>query len=175
MDQGNVKSFEEIFREYYKPIYNYVYMQILHREEAEDLVSDIFIKAMNAYDSYDPAKASAKTWLFRIAKNHLIDHYRKQAAHPTYVTEDEVLEAIPSQRDDYAGIEDETNKTVYAVLSQLRPEERGILVMKYIWELKNPEIARELGINEKAVSERVRRALAKCGKIAKDMGLDDDP
>ena len=172
MVQGNVKSFEEIFREYYKPIYNYVYMQILHREEAEDLVSDIFIKAMNAYDSYDPSMASEKTWLFRIAKNHLIDHYRRLAAHPTYVTEDEVLEAIPSKQDDFAAIEDETNKTVYLVLSHLRTEERNILVMRYVWDLKNPEIASELGINEKAVSERIRRAIAKAGKVAKELGLE---
>ena len=172
MNQAHAKSFGEIFTEYYKPIYNYVYMQILQREEAEDLVSDIFMKAMNAYDSFNPSLASEKTWLFRIAKNHLIDHYRRKASHLAFVTEDEVLEAIPSGRDEYAAIEDETNKTVYLVLSHLKADERRILLMRYRWELNNPEIAVELGINEKAVSERIRRALAKCQKIAKDLHLD---
>ena len=172
MDHAHAKSFGEIFEEYYKPIYNYVYMQVLCREEAEDLVSDVFMKAMNAYDSYNPSLASEKTWLFRIARNHLIDHYRRKASRLTFVTEDEILEAIPSGRDDYASIEDETNKTVYLVLSHLKTEERRILLMRYVWELKNPEIAGELGINEKAVSERIRRALAKCKKIAEDLHLD---
>ena len=167
------KSFEEIYKENFRAVYNYVYMQLLHREETEDIVSDVFVKAYAAYGSYSPSVASEKTWLFRIAKNLLIDYYRHKAASPVELAEDEVLEAVPSDKDEFASIEDDTNRTVYLVLEQLRIEEREILVMRYIRGMKNPQIAKELGIADKAVSERIRRALAKCRKIMEKLGLEN--
>ena len=163
------KPFEAVYRENYKPIYNYIFMQLLHRQEAEDIVSDVFMKAYDAYVFYDPSSASEKTWLFRIAKNRLIDHYRRRAVRPVDTVEDEVLEAVPTDGGEFDAIEDDTNRIVYSVLSRLRPEEREILLMRYIREMKNPEIAAELGIAEKAASERIRRALAKCRKIMEEI------
>ncbi len=165
------RPFEEVYEEHYKALYNYVYMQLLHRQDAEDIVADVFTRAYNAYDTYDPRTASEKTWLFRIAKNRLTDWYRRRAVAPVQTAQDEVLEAVPDEDDEYAAIEDDTNRTVYRVLRQLRDEEREILLARYIRKMKNPEIAAELGIADKAVSERIRRALAKCRRIMDDEGL----
>ena len=159
------KPFDEIYEEYYRSVYNYVYMQLLHRQDAEDIVSEVFTKAYSAYDTYQPSLASEKTWLLRIARNALTDHYRRRASHPTADVEDETLEAVPDEDDPFAAVEDDTNRTVSLVLRELRPEEREILLMRYQQDMKNPAIAQELGINEKAVSERIRRALAKSRAI----------
>ena len=140
-------------------------MQLLHRQDAEDIVAEVFTRAYGAYASYDPAAASEKTWLFRIARNRLTDWYRRRAVSPVSAAEDEVLEAVPDEDDAYAALEDDTNRTVYRVLRGLRPEEREILLMRYIRGMKNPEIAAELGIADKAVSERIRRALAKSRRL----------
>ena len=70
------ESFEIVYEKYFSDIYNFIYGQILHRERAEDLVSDVFVKAMTNYERFDPSRASVRTWLTNIARNTLIDDYR---------------------------------------------------------------------------------------------------
>ena len=121
------RSFEAVYRDHFKPLYNYIYMQLLNREQAEDIVSEAFLKAYKAYASYSPDLASEKTWLFRIAKNLLIDYYRKAGTHAEYTPGDEILGIIPYDDKELAAIEDDTNRTVYKVLSYLKPAEREII------------------------------------------------
>ena len=59
----NKPDFAEVYEQEYSYVYNYIYMQVMHRENTEDLVSDIFMRAMSHYDSFDPSKASVRTWL----------------------------------------------------------------------------------------------------------------
>ena len=70
-------DFAEVYEQEYSYVYNYIYMQVMHRENTEDLVSDVFIRAMAHYSGFDPAKASVRTWLCTIARNCMIDYYRK--------------------------------------------------------------------------------------------------
>lgn len=151
-------DFAEVYERDYSYVYNYIYMQVMHRENTEDLVSDVFMKAMAHYDGFDPAKASTRTWLCTIARNCLIDYFRKNGRRKTENLEDA---PEPSAVDEYEILKNPINKEVYRLLEQLSPEERELLTMIYVQELKNPQIGEILGINAKAVSERHRRLLAK--------------
>lgn len=151
-------DFAEVYERDYSYVYNYIYMQVMHRENTEDLVSDVFMKAMAHYDGFDPAKASTRTWLCTIARNGLIDYFRKNGRRKTENLEDA---PEPSAVDEYEILKNPINKEVYRLLEQLSPEERELLTMIYVQELKNPQIGEILGINAKAVSERHRRLLAK--------------
>ena len=86
-------DFAEVYEQEYSYVYNYVYMQVMHRENTEDLVSDVFIRAMAHYSGFDPAKASVRTWLCTIARNCLIDYYRKNGRRKT-----ENLDDAPGQQ-----------------------------------------------------------------------------
>ena len=168
------EPFEVVYEKYFSYIYNYIYGQILHRERAEDLVSDIFIKAMNNYDRFDPSRASVKTWLANIARNALIDEYRKSSIrqHVSLDVEDDEQRPIePSYEDEYGIFQEETEKEVYKLLTMLSEQERELLTMIYFQKMKNEEVGKVLGINAKAVSERHRRLLVKCRRIAGDAGL----
>jgi len=102
------ESFEEVYEKQFSNIYNYVYGQVLHKERAEDLVSDIFIKAMTHYDSFDPAKASVRTWLTNIARNTLIDEFRRQGSRGVHLSlDDEENEIDPSFEDEYSIYEED--------------------------------------------------------------------
>ena len=151
-------DFAEVYERDYSYVYNYIYMLVMHRENTEDLVSDVFMKAMAHYDGFDPAKASTRTWLCTIARNCLIDYFRKNGRRKTENLEDA---PEPSAVDEYEILKNPINKEVYRLLEQLSPEERELLTMIYVQELKNPQIGEILGINAKAVSERHRRLLAK--------------
>lgn len=165
------EPFEKIYEEYFSSIYNYVYAQILHRERTEDLVSETFIKAMTHYDSYDPEKASVRTWLTRIAKNTLIDEFRKTGGKGTVSLDADETFVEPSSEDEYEMFQEDTEGIVYAILERVSPEERELLGMIYFEKMKNEEIGAVLGISAKAVSARHHRLLERC-KAFKDL-LDD--
>ena len=157
-------DFAEVYEQEYSYIYNYIYMQVMHRENTEDLVSDVFMRAMAHYDGFDPSKASVRTWLCTIARNCPIDYYRKNGRRKTENLDDA---PEPSAVDEYDILKNPANKEVYRLLQQLSEEERELLNMIYVQELKNPQIGAILGINAKAVSERHRRLLTKLRAMEK--------
>jgi RNA polymerase sigma-70 factor (ECF subfamily) len=160
----NKPDFAEVYEQEYSYLYNYVYMQAMHRENTEDLISEIFMRAMTHYDGFDPSKASVRTWLCTIARNCLIDYFRKNGRRKTENLDDA---PEPSAVDEYDILKNPVNKEVYRLLAQLSQEERELLTMIYVQELKNPQIGEILGINAKAVSERHRRLLAKLRAMEK--------
>ena len=165
------ESFEIVYEKYFSDIYNFIYGQILHRERAEDLVSDIFIKAMTNYERFDPSRSSVRTWLTNIARNTLIDDYRKNSIRKSVSLDDEDNYTEPSYEDEYKVLKEDDEREVYRILSLLSESERELAGMIYFQNMKNNEIGEILGINAKAVSERRRRLLAKCRKLAGDFTL----
>ena len=159
------EPFEAVYEKFFSNIYNFIYGQILHRERAEDLVSDIFIKAMTHYDSFEPTRASVKTWLTNIARNALIDEYRKGSLRNHVSLDDEENVIEPSYEDEYEIFQQEDQREVYELLTKLSDTERELISMIYFQKMKNEEVGAVLGINAKAVSERHRRVLMKCRKL----------
>ena len=171
------EPFEEVYEKQFSNIYNFIYAQLLNKERTEDLVSDIFIKAMKNYDRFDPSIASVRTWLTNIARNSLIDYYRKAALrdHQSLdVDEDDEVKIEPSYEDEYPIFQDVLAEEVQQLLAKLTPKERGLVAMLYFEEMKNPEIGEVLGINAKAVSERHRRLLVKMRRIVEEENLFKD-
>lgn len=166
----NKPDFAEVYEQEYSYLYNYVYMQVMHRENTEDLISEIFMRAMTHYDGFDPSKASVRTWLCTIARNCLIDYFRKNGRRKTENLDDA---PEPSEMDQYDILKNPINQEVYRLLEKLSDEERELLSMIYVQELKNPQIGQILGINAKAVSERHRRLLAKLRTMEKGKSSSD--
>ena len=163
-------DFAAVYEQEYSYVYNYIYMQVMHRENTEDLVSDVFRRARSHYDGYDPSKASVRTWLCTIARNSLIDYYRKNGRRKTENIDDA---PEPSAVDEYDILKNPINKEVYRLLQFLSDDERELLSMIYVQEMKNPQIGEILGINAKAVSERHRRLLAKLRNLEKGKDSSD--
>ena len=164
------EPFEQVYGRYFSDIYNFVYAQLLHKERSEDLVSDVFIKAYTHYDSFDPSRASVRTWLTNIARNTIIDEYRKKSGKDQVSLDDEDSNIDPMYEDEYEIFQEDREKEVYKILSKLSDEERELLSMIYFQEMKNDEIAKVLGINAKAVSARHHRLLKKCKEM--EAGVD---
>lgn len=156
-------SFEQVYEIYYDKVFNFVYMRMLHREDAEDVTEDTFIKAMNSYDSYDPGKASYITWLCTIARNSMIDHVRK-AHSDKIVPFDETFDKGAVDKE-LESLTDDTQKRVAQILAHLRPDERELLSMRYGLEMDYSQIAKIVGIEPKTAAKRVERLLKKCREI----------
>ena len=156
-------SFEQVYELYYDKVFNFVYMRMLHRDDAEDVTEDTFVKAMNSYDSYDPGKASYITWLCTIARNSMIDHVRK-AHSDKIVPFDETFDKGAVDKE-LESLTDDTQKRVAQILAHLRPDERELLSMRYGLEMDYSQIAKIVGIEPKAAAKRVERLLKKCKEI----------
>jgi RNA polymerase sigma-70 factor (ECF subfamily) len=111
-----------------------------------------------------------RTWLCTIARNCLIDYYRKNGRRKTENLDDA---PEPSAVDEYNILKNPINQEVYRLLEKLSDDERELLSMIYVQELKNPQIGEILGINAKAVSERHRRLLAKLRAMEKGKNAGD--
>ena len=167
------EPFEDVYEKQFSNIYNYIYSQLLHRERTEDLVSDIFLKAMRNYDRYDPAIASVRTWLTNIAKNALIDEYRKAGIrnHESLDADEANRPDEPSYEDEYPIFQEAEAEEVRRLLEKLTPKERELVAMLYFEKMKNEEVGQVLGINAKAVCERHRRLLVKMRNIVEKESL----
>jgi hypothetical protein len=79
--QGDASAFEALYTKHLRPLYGVVYVRTHHQQTAEDIVSQTFLRALERINTFDPAKGSFGGWLFTIARNLIVDHYRK--AKPT--------------------------------------------------------------------------------------------
>ncbi len=155
--------FEEIYEEYYEKVFNFVYMRLLHREDAEDVTADTFIKAMDSYDRYDPSRASCLTWLCTIARNSLIDHVRR--SHSDKIISFDGSWDIGEDDKELERIEDDSGQRVYRIFKHLKAEERELLSMRYSMDMEYSEIGKILGIEPRTAAKRVERLLKKCREI----------
>ena len=147
-------SFEELYRESYDSVYNYVAFLMAGREGVEDVVAEAFLKAARYFQRFDPSRAKFSTWVISIAQNCMKSHYRSKR--PT-VALDDVPEAAFSQPGEQDAIDDK--HLAAQLLEALGEEERQLVYLKYYEGKRNTEIAEEMGINVSTVSTKLARAL----------------
>lgn len=155
------REFERLYRESYAVVYSWVRVRMSCDADAEDVVSEAFMKAARAFATFDPARAKFGTWVTAIAKNCMMSHFRKQR--PSVALEDapEVAFAQDGHEEEACSL-----ATVKQLLACLDDDERELVALKYREGMRNVDIAKELGINQSTVSTKLARALAKMRRVA---------
>lgn len=142
-------------------VFRYVRFRVASREAAEDVTSEVFMKALRSLKRYDPNRASPRTWLLRIARNAVTDHLRALKRRGSlHVSLDRVPDLVA--RDDSAELRVIREERIQRLLNasrMLRPADQEILSLRYGSQLSNHEIAENMGITQNAVAVRVHRAL----------------
>ena len=169
-EMANALTFEQVYEDNFKYIYNYIYMKVLHKETAEDLTSDTFTSALNSFDRYDPEVAGVRTWLCSIA-THAIGMQRRKASTQRELATDELPET--AAEDAYEDSQYDINREAEEILSHLSDDERQLVALRLNAELSFKEIAEVLGTNEKAAAERYRRVIIKCRKFTNGLSMAD--
>lgn len=161
---GDSASFGDLYDAYIEPIYRFVYFRIHHTETAEDLVSDIFVKALERIRLYNPSKGSFRTWLYQLARNSVIDYYRTRRVHAPL---DEAV-AIGGSAIGY--VEDELLwRRIQPVMNVLTDDERDVVVLRLWQDLPHQEIAAVVGKNEVNCKKIYSRAMAKLRPLFADL------
>ncbi len=159
---GDTEAFGEIYDIYLTDIYRFIYYKVTHKEIAEDLTEDAFFKAWNNIDKYQKTKYPFSSWLYRIANNTVIDYLRKEN-----ISIDELVDEI---KDDRVNVAESANGyfdqvLLQKALVQLPENQREAIILKYVNDLQNKEIAIVLDKSETAIRILLSRAIAKLKEI----------
>lgn len=163
--KSDPNAFGELYERFYARVYRYVYHRVGHNADAEDLTAVIFMKALEALSSYQSRRAGFAPWLFRIARNAVIDHYRRQRRQTSL----EVAEAFATGSDPEGhAIEREVRSELRAMVGCLSDDQRDVVLLRYGADLTYPEIAEALGKQEAAVRMLLHRGLRRLKTVMGD-------
>lgn len=152
-------------KEYYPIIFRYFYYRTKTKEDAEDLTGEVFVRVVNAIKSQ---KGNFVAWLFRIAKNLLIDYYRKRAKLKETSLDQMAIEPLPGS---YKYERDTLHpEDIKKMLNLLTDEQREVITLKFLEDYPNGEIAQIMNKSVGAVKALQFRALSALRDILKKEG-----
>jgi RNA polymerase sigma-70 factor (ECF subfamily) len=151
------RGIEELYEEEVWRVYGFFAYRVRSRSDAEDLTQITFERALRAWDRFDPDRGSARTWLMSIAKNLLIDHYRRDRDIRQEPVEDHLSRPELTVDDKGVGISPE----VAAALDDLGERERELIALRFGGGLTGPEIAGLTGLTLANVQQIMSRSLRK--------------
>lgn len=163
---GDTHAFTGIYDQLVKPVYRYIYYRV-ESEVAEDLTEDTFLKVWQNLRKYKKGINPFSSWVFRIAHNLVVDYYRK---HKVTTEIDEHTADTQLHSDPHGQAELKlTQVRLRKVIRKLPDNYQQIIILKYINDLDNREIAATIGKSEGAVRTLQFRALEKLkGLIGSD-------
>ena len=150
------KAFGTLYELYFDKIYNYLYFKTMHRNEAEDLTALVFMKAWEAIGNFEWQGYPFSTWLYRIAHNQLVDHYRTRRE----VLPIEAAENRECGDDPFEAVERMSLLAqVRGALKNLTHEQQKVVTMRYFEGYSICEIAKKMNKAPDAVRAMQHRAL----------------
>jgi RNA polymerase sigma factor (sigma-70 family) len=154
-------AFQHLYERYFSRIYRYVASRINNQHDAEDVVSDIFLRLIqNLPQLRNQHSISFAAWLFVIARNAVTDHYRRRPHTETLIPLDAVPPTSAMESDPVATlIEGEDAAQIRRLIAALPERKREVVMLRYYGGLRNQEIAVVLQIGEKTVAAYLSRAL----------------
>jgi RNA polymerase sigma-70 factor (ECF subfamily) len=164
---GDMAAFDELMIRYERQIYRLCYRFVENRDDALDLAQEVFIKAFEHLGTFR-RESSLKTWLYRIAINHCINHVRKHSQEFVEVSEwtGSTNASVQSQLE-----EREQREQFRRLVKKLPPKQKAILELRINEQLSYDEIARISGRSVSTIKASVFFALEKLRKLVKDPSL----
>ena len=171
--KGDEQAYEKLLLQYRDMIYFTILKMINNRQDAEDLTIESFAKAFIHIDQYKPTYAFS-TWLFKIATNNCIDYFRRKNA-KSKSSEKQEIEGGMDEFVDKADIGPEKSlmkkqrkEFVIKILSELNPEYKKLIELRYYKELSYNEIAETLSIPIGTVKAKLYRAKSLISELMED-------
>jgi len=169
---GAWRAFEVLLERHRQPVFNFLYRFVHHRETAEDLLQEVFLRVVRNIEGYQP-KARFTTWMYTIARNLAIDSSRR-ARHQRVVSLDQPVRgkdgeddgqsyhgllAAPGGRSDERLADRQFASSLYRALEELPADQREVFLLREYQALPFQEIAEIVGAPVNTVKSRMRYAL----------------
>ena len=170
---GDATGWEELVRLHTRRVYGLCYRFTASDAEAQDLTQDIFLRVFRTLKSYRSAEGSFVTWLTRLSRNLLIDHYRRTRQERLTDTIEDQLPTLEEHEHgtDTAARPDrllagrEASEILQGALGKLSPELRETVILRDLQEMEYREIAQVLKIPEGTVKSRLNRGRAELARL----------
>ncbi len=163
--QQDREAFAELYEAYFDQIYRYIVLKIGDRTEAEDMTQQVFLKALKSLSLYKWKDVPFSAWLYRIAHNQMVDHFRKLSRRQSCelteaITPDDPGENPQHQTELKADIEHLVKATRHLTRAQ-----REVIALRFSSDLPVAEVARLMGKSEGAVKALQHSAVVALRKI----------
>ncbi len=149
---GNLEALDKICRSVYVKVYHYLYYRVRNKDDAEDLTSEVMIKMVKALKNQH---GNFIAWIYRIARNTLIDYYRKEETKEE-ISYENLSQEIPVEEEPKEILRIDRLKEA---ITHLTKEQADVITLKFIQEYDNSEIARIMGKSVGAIKVLQYRAL----------------
>ena len=168
--EGDRAALEELYLIHFDRIYSYLHMTVGNRHDAEDLTTQTFLRMLESIGKFRFQAAPFSAWLFRIAHNLSMDHFR---ANRRWQPEEDVPEPHGAEE---RSAEDEAfqsigRKSMLELIDTLSQDQQQVLTLKFVFNFSNGEAATILGKTEGAVKSLQHRALV---SLQKQLGSPDE-
>jgi RNA polymerase sigma-70 factor (ECF subfamily) len=160
---GDRGALEELYLIHFDRIYSYLHVTVGNRHDAEDLTTQTFLKMLESIGRFRWQSAPFSAWLFRIAHNLAMDHFR---ANKRWQPEEEPPEPDPDESTsaEAGALESIGRKSMLELIEELSPEQQQVLTLKFVFNFANAEAATILGKTEGAIKSLQHRALVSLQK-----------
>jgi RNA polymerase sigma-70 factor (ECF subfamily) len=160
-----------IYRTFSSPVYAYLMRQTRNPAWAEDLTGEVFLEVLGAIDRFDGSADGLKAWVFRIARNTLIDHFRKESRrrHESIDAAPELVDVAELRIDPEAeALSNVERDRIIGFVDDLPPDQREVVMLRIVADLPIAEVADIVGKTQGAVKALQHRAVR---GLARRMGL----
>jgi RNA polymerase sigma-70 factor (ECF subfamily) len=159
---GKEEALTQLYNHYFERLYRFIYYRVGHKEVAEDLTEDVFIKIFKGIGNLQQT-AAFEGWLFQIARNQVIDHYRSKK---NLVPLDEVENTLEYETNiiDIVNLQTE-QKLLIKIIKELSPEQQTVIKLKFLEDLENETIAEIMNKTEGAIRVIQHRAISKLKEL----------
>ena len=161
--QGDRHALEELYLLHFDRIYSYLHMSVGNRHDAEDLTTQVFVKMLESIGNFRWRSAPFSAWLFRIAHNLAMDHFR---ASKRWQPEEEVPEPDPGEESaaEEEALESIGRQSMLQLIEKLSREQQQVLTLKFVFNFPNADVATILNKTEGAIKSLQHRALVSLQK-----------
>ena len=167
---GDARAFGELYERYRQPLYRYCLARSDSPHEAEDLVSDVFLKAMESLARYRDQGLPFIAFLYRVARNAAIDRSRKEKGSSLFEMTVEPRSAVDVEGDAARSLEMDA---ILGAMRKIKPEYREVILLRFVEGYSAADVAKLLDKAEKAIwnlqqrgLERLRHELKRTGQLA---------
>ncbi len=163
---GDSVAIAVFYEQFHDGIYRFLYYRISDVQAAEDLTSEVFLRMISSLSDYRQQNVSFQAWLYQIARNLSIDHYRKASNRNHTFLEENLATGESSSG---SGVERKlTSITLRQALTQINEDQRDVLVLRFVAGMPISEVAQALRRSENAIKALQRRGLIALRKILSD-------
>ena len=153
----------ELYDEYAPLVYAYLYRRVQDAQVAEDLTSEVFVRMLQAVRTQQVWHTSFRGWLYRVAHNLVVDHYRKQPPTPMLELDDGL---VADQQDPESAVAEQlSHRRLRSAISQLTPDQQQVLALRFGQQFTAREVGEVMGKSVSAIEALQHRGVAALRRI----------